>query len=132
MILFKNVGKVAGLRNQLETGIPTPSPFDEAKPVDLDSPDAQKPKTDMTRVFLSQTSMAHTRWATHGVPAPSNCHPHVSDAMTEFSVVHSTSLLPKHAVPRWSVADHSSSIRRHHHELWVIRTIPTSDLIGRE
>ncbi|RSH91127.1 glutamine--fructose-6-phosphate transaminase (isomerizing) [Saitozyma podzolica] len=85
MILFKNVGKVAGLRNQLETGIPTPSPFDEERSVD---PNAQKPKTDMTRVFLSQTSMAHTRWATHGVPAPSNCHPHVSDAMTEFSVVH--------------------------------------------
>jgi hypothetical protein len=129
MILFKNVGKVAGLRNQLETGIPTPSPFDEEKSVD---PNAQKPKTDMTRVFLSQTSMAHTRWATHGVPAPSNCHPHVSDAMTEFSVVHSTSLLPKHAVPRWPVADRSSSIRRYHHELWVIRIMSTSDLIGRE
>ena len=43
----------------------------------------------MKKVFLSQTSMAHTRWATHGVPNPLNCHPHVSDARTEFSLVHS-------------------------------------------
>jgi glucosamine--fructose-6-phosphate aminotransferase (isomerizing) len=42
----------------------------------------------MTKVFLSQTSMAHTRWATHGPPSTKNCHPHVSDARTEFAIVH--------------------------------------------
>lgn len=50
-----------------------------------------KKVVDMTKMFLSQTSMAHTRWATHGIPSQLNCHPHVSDALTEFSVVHSES-----------------------------------------
>jgi glucosamine--fructose-6-phosphate aminotransferase (isomerizing) len=42
----------------------------------------------MSKKFITQTSMAHTRWATHGPPAVLNCHPHVSDASNEFSLVH--------------------------------------------
>lgn len=78
MILFKEVGKVAALRKHIDEGIPCPLP-DQAP---------AKEKVDMSKVFLSQTSMAHTRWATHGVPSPGNCHPHVSDVQTEFTLVH--------------------------------------------
>lgn len=78
MILFKEVGKVAALRKHIDEGIPCPLP--DQVPA--------KEKVDMSKVFLSQTSMAHTRWATHGVPSPGNCHPHVSDVQTEFTLVH--------------------------------------------
>ncbi|KAL7423170.1 glutamine--fructose-6-phosphate transaminase (isomerizing) [Cryptotrichosporon argae] len=77
-ILFKDVGKVAGLRKLVNDARATPPP----------STSQQPGKVDMNKVFLSQTSMAHTRWATHGVPNTDNCHPHVSDVTTEFSVVH--------------------------------------------
>ncbi|WOO77943.1 Glutamine--fructose-6-phosphate aminotransferase [isomerizing] [Vanrija pseudolonga] len=77
-LLFKAVGKVAALKQLVDSAVPTPAPGT-----------AQTDKqVDMTKVFLSQTSMAHTRWATHGVPSTDNCHPHVSDPLTEFSVVH--------------------------------------------
>ncbi|WVQ82963.1 glutamine-fructose-6-phosphate transaminase (isomerizing) [Cryptococcus sp. DSM 104549] len=72
MYLFKEVGKVAALRKHIAEAVPY----------------GGQEKADMKKVFLSQTSMAHTRWATHGVPSPLNCHPHVSDAQTEFSLVH--------------------------------------------
>ncbi|WWC88692.1 glutamine-fructose-6-phosphate transaminase (isomerizing) [Kwoniella dendrophila CBS 6074] len=79
LILFKTVGKVATLRKDIEAATATPSPAQG---------DVQGDKIDMNKVFLSQTSMAHTRWATHGVPSNTNCHPHVSDTQTEFSLVH--------------------------------------------
>ncbi|WVO12566.1 glutamine-fructose-6-phosphate transaminase (isomerizing) [Cryptococcus depauperatus] len=77
-ILFKEVGKVAALRKHIDEAVPTSLP---GRPGFTD-------KVDMDKVFLSQTSMAHTRWATHGIPNPNNCHPHVSDDHTEFSLVH--------------------------------------------
>nr|XP_019012731.1 glutamine-fructose-6-phosphate transaminase (isomerizing) [Kwoniella pini CBS 10737]OCF51512.1 glutamine-fructose-6-phosphate transaminase (isomerizing) [Kwoniella pini CBS 10737] len=80
MILFKTVGKVASLRDKIAEAAATPSPADD--------PQNEPHKVDMNKVFLSQTSMAHTRWATHGVPSNTNCHPHVSNALTEFSLVH--------------------------------------------
>ncbi|WVQ65806.1 glutamine-fructose-6-phosphate transaminase (isomerizing) [Kwoniella botswanensis] len=80
LIMFKTVGKVASLRKDIAEATATPSP--------AEANTAEPQKVDMKKVFLSQTSMAHTRWATHGVPSNTNCHPHVSNALTEFSLVH--------------------------------------------
>jgi glucosamine--fructose-6-phosphate aminotransferase (isomerizing) len=63
--MYKEVGKVAQLRKLLSES-----------------------KINLDKTAFNSTGMAHTRWATHGQPSPTNCHPHASDAKREFTVVH--------------------------------------------
>jgi len=43
---------------------------------------------DMNEICSNHCGIAHTRWATHGEPAPRNSHPHRSDASNTFVVIH--------------------------------------------
>ena len=65
VLIFKEVGKVQALRNHISKAL-----------------------INFSTKTVSHSSMAHTRWATHGPPSPLNCHPQRSDATAQFTVVH--------------------------------------------
>ncbi|KAI5453404.1 glutamine--fructose-6-phosphate transaminase (isomerizing) [Naganishia albida] len=88
-ILFKEVGKVNQLRKLIEEHSAHSAEEAAANERNVQpSEGANFGLLDMSKKFISQTSFAHTRWATHGQPAVLNCHPHVSDPSNEFSLVH--------------------------------------------
>ncbi|KAG9511883.1 UDP-glucose 4-epimerase, partial [Aureobasidium melanogenum] len=68
-LVFKEVGKVARLKNLIE-----------------------QEKPELTRLFNFHAGIAHTRWASHNPPDHANCQPHSashrSDPKWEFTIVH--------------------------------------------
>lgn len=68
VVIVKSVGSVDKLQHSVDERVST--------------------SLDVNDVFDNHVGVAHTRWATHGAPSMSNCHPHTSDPSCQFVVVH--------------------------------------------
>lgn len=59
---------------------------------------------DLGKTFDSHAGLAHTRWATHGMPSAINSHPQVSDPNHSFIVVHNGIITNYRALKKFLVS----------------------------